>query len=76
MLADDVRDALLHGQGDYAEVLACVLAYERSDWPAVQYSLLTPAHIGAVYLRAVRRADQVMKGLFDHELETGLVTAG
>jgi len=64
-LADDIRAALLQGQGDYAEVLACTCAYGRGDWPAVRFSSLMPAEIAAVYLRAVRRADQSMSGLYE-----------
>jgi len=74
-VADDIRAALLLGRGEYAELLACVLAHECGDWPAVQMPPLTPARINAIYLRAVRRADRVMKGLFDTEAEAALVVA-
>lgn len=62
-LADDISAALLRGKGDYAELLACVRAYEAGDSAAVSFSSLTPGQIEAVYLRAIARADQAMKGL-------------
>lgn len=64
-LADEIRLALIQGQGQYAEVLACVLAYERSDWSAVTFSNLTVEQVAAIYLRAISRADQAMSGLYE-----------
>jgi EAL and modified HD-GYP domain-containing signal transduction protein len=66
----DIRVALQGGQNVYATILACVFAYERGDWPAVHCFHLQPAQINAIYLRAVRRADQVMNCLFESEYET------
>jgi len=68
-LVDEAKSALLDGRGDYAAVLACVHAYERGEWSAVQCSSLSPAQISGAYLRAVHRADRAMNGLFAGETE-------
>lgn len=62
-LTEDISAALLRGQGDYAELLICVRAYECGDVTAVTFSSLMPVHIEAVYLRAIARADHAMSAL-------------
>ena len=46
-LVDEIRKALLRGEGAAGDALACALAYERSQWDAVKYK-----ELGSMTIRA------------------------
>ncbi|NOZ05950.1 MAG: HDOD domain-containing protein [Chloroflexi bacterium] len=52
-LSNEVTAALLKSQGHLGAALNCVRAYERGDWDAVSYSLLTPEDIRDAYLESL-----------------------
>jgi EAL and modified HD-GYP domain-containing signal transduction protein len=52
-LSDDLAAALLRHEGRLGSALACVLAYERGNWPAVVCPGLDNAAITGAYLHAI-----------------------
>jgi c-di-GMP phosphodiesterase len=62
-LAADVRTALLDHTGDKGQALACVLAFERADWGAVEYHHLTAASIRAMFYAAVKETETFVTNL-------------
>ncbi len=64
-LSDEVAAALLESQGQLGAALNCARAYERGDWDAVSYSLLTPVDIQDAYLESLdwtARAGVLLEG--------------
>src|SRR5262249_12333084 len=64
-LAGDIKDALINGSGPIGEALQCTIAYERSDWDAVQCSSLPSALIREKYMDAIAWSRQLMNELLD-----------
>ncbi len=62
-LVDEIQDALLRGEGAAGEALACVLAYERSQWDAVKYKDLGSMTIRGHYLDSLVWARRMTEGL-------------
>jgi len=52
-LSDELREALLEGQGPMGEALRCTLAYERGEWAAVDCFALPRGAIKSAFLEAV-----------------------
>ena len=54
-LADELKSALLHGQGPYGALLKAVRGYERGDWAiaCAHARNVSPATLGECYARAV-----------------------
>lgn len=63
-LADDVKKALIHHEGDLGHMLQCVLAYEAGDWDSVSYRKMQGEEIAECYLEAVEWADEAVGVLF------------
>lgn len=59
-LVPEVADAVLHGSGVAGEVLRCVTAYERGDWPNARLRHLDDGQIASAWFHAVQQADQLM----------------
>lgn len=57
-LADDVRDALLHGQGALGEVVRAVRAQEVGDWANARTAWHGPADVNQAYVDALQWADE------------------
>ena len=62
-LVEEIRNALLRGEGAAGEALACVLAYERSQWDAVKYKDLGSMTIRGHYLDSLGWARRISEGL-------------
>ncbi len=62
-LVREIRSALLRGEGPAGEALACTLAYERSQWDAVQYKDLGSMTIRGHYLDSLGWARRISEGL-------------
>ncbi len=62
-LVREIRSALLRGEGAAGEALACALAYERSQWDAVQYKDLGSMTIRGHYLDSLGWARRISEGL-------------
>lgn len=58
-LADEISDALLHHTGPYAEILQNTIAYDQSDWSAIDCPELSNSQLTDLYLQAVSWADNV-----------------
>jgi len=58
-LAEKVQAALLANQGTLGGILACVVAFERGDWEAVERSGLDPTTIQQTYLQAIAWAAEM-----------------
>lgn len=63
-LADDIRDALLGGEGPMGAVLGAVIAYEQGDWPRVADLGLPTETTRTAYLDAVAWADEAGAALY------------
>ena len=63
-LAPEIRDALLAGDGDLGQALACVQAYERGHWSGARYADLAPSVVKSAFLAAVDRTNQIDRELF------------
>jgi EAL and modified HD-GYP domain-containing signal transduction protein len=59
-LKQSIIDALLTHQGDYGEALACVLAYEVSDYQKSKFKSLHPDEIFVANIEAVSWANMVL----------------
>ncbi len=55
-LSEEINEALLNHEGSLGQALACVLAYERGDWEAVDANRLDHAMVSSAYLTALREA--------------------
>lgn len=55
-LSDEAQMALMDHRGDMGKCLACVLAYETTDWDHVQYQNLNSAGIRSLYFEAIQWA--------------------
>jgi EAL and modified HD-GYP domain-containing signal transduction protein len=62
-LSDELRDALLEGQGQMGEALRCTLAYERGEWARVECFGLPRATIKQAFLDAVAWVEAVDREL-------------
>ena len=62
-LADEIRKALLRSEGAAGDALGCVLAYERSQWHAVEYKDLGSMTIRGHYLDSLGWARRISEGL-------------
>ena len=62
-LVEEIRNALLRGEGAAGEALACVLAYERSQWDAVKYKDLGSMTIRGHYLDSLGWARRISEDL-------------
>lgn len=58
-LADELRAALLHHQGELGAVLDAVLAYERGDWERLAVLGLRPSLLTSAYLDAIALAREI-----------------
>jgi len=58
-LADEIKAALRHQEGDLGAALSCVIAMELGDMSGVQFGSLELAHAGACYQEAIEWADQL-----------------
>ena len=58
-LSDEIKAALHSHRGDYGAALACVIAMELGDTPAMQFGSLKIGHAGACYQQAVEWADNL-----------------
>lgn len=66
-LADHIADALLHkGDGPHAEVLKCVLAYERGDWENLDCVQIGSHRIRTCYLDALQWAHTACPQLIEN----------
>jgi EAL and modified HD-GYP domain-containing signal transduction protein len=52
-LADDIKAALVKGDGPIGKALNCAIAYERADWNNVRFYGLAPASVRAKYMTAI-----------------------
>jgi EAL and modified HD-GYP domain-containing signal transduction protein len=52
-LADDIKVALIKGDGPIGKALNCAIAYERADWNNVRFYGLAPASVRAKYMTAI-----------------------
>jgi len=52
-LADDIKAALIKGDGPIGKALNCSIAYERADWNNVRFYGLAPASVRAKYMTAI-----------------------
>jgi EAL and modified HD-GYP domain-containing signal transduction protein len=52
-LADDIKAALIKGDGPIGKALNCAIAYERADWNNVRFYGLAPASVRAKYMTAI-----------------------
>ncbi|MFY9256083.1 MAG: HDOD domain-containing protein [Fuerstiella sp.] len=57
-LATEIEQAIQHELGPLAEVLSCILNYEKGNWDQVQLSNVDPAAIRNAYLEATNWAAQ------------------
>ena len=62
-LTDEIRDALVYHKGPFGETLACVLAYERSDWNSVTLDNLSAMQIRDAYVDSLGWARSHSDGL-------------
>lgn len=62
-LADDLKSALLNGEGSMGAVLQCVVAFERAAWDRVACLGLTPQTIQNAYLKAVKTANALREAV-------------
>jgi EAL and modified HD-GYP domain-containing signal transduction protein len=56
-LSDPLQQALLHEQGQYADLLITVRAYERGDWAALKDMPFSPRDLSHAYLTALDWTD-------------------
>jgi EAL and modified HD-GYP domain-containing signal transduction protein len=57
-LSEDIRAALIRGEGRGGELLRAVLAYERGDWDHVAIDGVEDSTIREAYLTAIAWADE------------------
>jgi len=62
-LAQPLVDALLDGQGELGEVLACARSFERGEWDRTVYSELTAVDLNKCYLEGVEYSREVWSAL-------------
>ncbi|MCW9030892.1 MAG: HDOD domain-containing protein [Gammaproteobacteria bacterium] len=55
-LTENIRTALIRGEGELGKILSCVLAYESGDWKNANYDKLTINEIRECYLNALQWA--------------------
>lgn len=55
-LSENIRAALIRGEGELGEILNCVLAYESGDWKNANYNGLSINEIRDCYLEALQWA--------------------
>lgn len=55
-LAENIKVALLHHDGELGKILRCVLAYENGDWENANYDTLSTDEIRDCYLQALQSA--------------------
>lgn len=65
-LAEDIRRALLRGEGDAGRALNCAINYERWNLDQVAYHDLNLAQIGEIYLASVAWVNSVDASLAVH----------
>lgn len=58
-----VRAALLDRQGPVAEVIDCVLSYERGEWDKLHYLSLNTTQIRRAYLHAITWSNEIYRDL-------------
>jgi len=52
-LSDDIREALLHGEGSLGRILSAVLAFERADWDTLDRLGIEPQKVANACFEAV-----------------------
>lgn len=62
-LAPELTQALLEGEGIFAEALACALAYERGEWMDLKFAQLSAPTIGSLYEESLEWAGEAMQGI-------------
>lgn len=62
-LAPELTQALLEGEGVFAEALACALAYEQGEWMNLKFAQLSAPTIGALYEESLEWASEAMQGI-------------
>ncbi len=65
-VSDTIRDALLHGQGEFGTLLSFIYQYEAADWKTISRMLimydLTPEDIYKAYLNALQWYKNLLEG--------------
>jgi EAL and modified HD-GYP domain-containing signal transduction protein len=64
-LADDIKSALIRGDGPIGQALRCTIAYEHANWDEVQYYGLAPAGIREKYMASISWASKLSAGLLN-----------
>ena len=62
-LQDDLRDALLHRQGELGQTLRVAIAYKQGDWSAVSELGIPPHKVRAAYFEAVHWSRELLEAL-------------
>jgi EAL and modified HD-GYP domain-containing signal transduction protein len=62
-LCPDVADALLGGQGDFAQALHCACAFERGDWDNARFKQLRSSDLSESYAEGVQYSREVWRDL-------------
>jgi len=62
-LSDEIKDALLHQKGAYADMLHNTLAYERGEWEDINCHEMDENDISEIYLQAIDWAGQTMRSM-------------
>ena len=59
-LSDDIREALLHGEGPLGHVLSVVLAFERADWEELDRLGIEPQKVANACFEAVSWGEELL----------------
>lgn len=62
-LTDDVKAALVHGEGQLGEALQCVRAYERCDWEKATFANLDDEKVSQAYLTSIEWSQSAVNEL-------------
>lgn len=59
-LSDEIREALLHGEGPHGRVLSAVLAFEQADWEKLDQLGIEPQRVANACFEAVSWGDDLL----------------
>jgi len=59
-LSDDIREALLHGEGSLGRILSAVLAFERADWEELDRLGIEPQKVANACFEAVSWGESLL----------------
>jgi len=62
-LSDEIKNALLHQTGAYADMLHNTLSYERGDWGDLECQSIDENDISEIYLQAIDWTNQTMRSM-------------